>query len=49
MKILVDTHIALWILYAPEKLSKEAIDIIRNNDNEFYYSTISVWEIIIVV
>lgn len=47
MRILVDTHIALWVLYAPERLSKEALKILQNGENEFYYSTISVWEIFI--
>lgn len=47
MKVLVDTHIALWVLYAPKKLSKAALEFLQNDEYEFYYSTISVWEIFI--
>jgi len=47
MKILVDTHIAMWSMFDTGKLSKRAQDILSNSENEFFYSVVSVWEIII--
>jgi PIN domain nuclease of toxin-antitoxin system len=47
MKILLDTHIALWAISEDVKLPKKACKLILNEDNEIYYSTASVWEITI--
>lgn len=47
MKILVDTHIAMWSVFDADKLSKKARDILSNSENEFFYSVVSVWEIAI--
>jgi PIN domain nuclease of toxin-antitoxin system len=45
MKYLLDTHVFLWINDCPEKLSKNALDICQNPQNELYLSLVSVWEI----
>ena len=47
MKILIDTHIALWAVLNDPKLPKRAKDIILDEENEIFYSTASVWEITI--
>ena len=47
MKILLDTHIAIWSVLDSEKLSDKARAIILDTDNEIYYSAASVWEITI--
>ena len=47
MKILLDTHIALWALTDTAKLSEEVIHMLESEKNEVYYSTASVWEIAI--
>lgn len=47
MKILIDTHIAVWAVLNDPKLPKKARDIILNEENEIFYSTASVWEIMI--
>ncbi len=47
MKILVDTHIALWSVFDSDKLSDKANKILQDENNEFYYSTVSVWELTI--
>ena len=47
MKILVDTHIALWAIADTEKLSAEVIKILEDTKNEIYYSIASVWEVAI--
>lgn len=47
MKVLIDTHIALWALMDDPKMPKEAEKILMNENNEIYYSTVSVWEVAI--
>ena len=45
MKILVDTHIALWYLNGDERLSVNARNLIDDAQNEIYFSIVSMWEI----
>ncbi len=47
MKILLDTHIALWAVADTTKLTSEVIALLESADNEVFYSTASVWEIAI--
>lgn len=47
MKILLDTHIFLWLISGDSKLSISTINAVRNPDNEVYLSVVSVWECII--
>lgn len=45
MNILLDTHIALWLLSDDARLSDTARNLIQNPDNEIFYSVISMWEV----
>ena len=45
MNYLVDTHILLWSFFETKKLSKEIKSILLDENNEIYYSPISLWEI----
>lgn len=45
MKYLLDTHVIMWALIDSPKLSKEVKQILLNNDNTIYYSTVSAWEV----
>jgi PIN domain nuclease of toxin-antitoxin system len=45
MNLLLDTHIFLWWLDDPLKLSQEAATAIRNPDNLVYVSAATIWEI----
>ena len=47
MKLLLDTHIALWAISNNVKLSEKARELILDEKNDIYYSTASVWEITI--
>ena len=47
MKILLDTHIALWALSDDDRLSKKARRLIFDTENTIYYSSVSVWEILL--
>lgn len=38
MKILIDTHIALWALVQPEKLDSQVRETIENEENDVYFS-----------
>jgi len=47
MRYLLDTHIILWWLVSPTKMSKTAQKIIRDKKNEIYLSSASFWEMAI--
>ncbi|MBL8251462.1 MAG: type II toxin-antitoxin system VapC family toxin [Candidatus Competibacter sp.] len=45
MNALLDTHVFLWAVFAPDKLSADARSLIQDIDNALFLSTISFWEI----
>ena len=47
MNILVDTHVVLWWLDDPKKLSDKARQLIESLENNIFVSSAVVWEIII--
>ena len=47
MNLLLDTHIAIWALNDDPALSKRARELILDPDNTIYYSTVSVWEVLL--
>jgi len=47
MKILLDTHTALWWMNNPKKLSYTAKEILLDDDNKLHFSLVSAWEIAI--
>ena len=47
MKYLLDTHILFWALSSEDKLSEDALAIINNPENEIWFSSASVWEVVI--
>lgn len=49
MKILLDTHIFIWLHEAPERLSESALRLLQDVENELFLSMASVWEIQIKV
>ncbi len=44
MKLLLDTHIWLWAVLEPQKLSKQVRRELERPKNEIYLSPISIWE-----
>ena len=44
MRYLLDTHVLLWARSAPEKLSGEAVAILRSAESELSVSIASLWE-----
>ena len=45
MNVLLDTHILLWALSNDARLPEKARTLIENENNEIYYSIISLWEV----
>jgi len=44
MNILLDTHVFIWLDTQPEKLSKTAFDLCRDESNQMYLSMASIWK-----
>ena len=49
MKYLLDTHAFLWFVSEDNKLSSKARSIIKNSNNEVYFSAVSAWEMSIKI
>ena len=47
MRLLLDTHVWLWMQSDPTRLSTQAIGLVENPDNELVLSAASSWEITI--
>jgi len=45
MRVLVDSHIAVWWLDDPARLAPRAREVIVDPDNEVFLSAASVWEL----
>ncbi|MCB1062541.1 MAG: type II toxin-antitoxin system VapC family toxin [Verrucomicrobiae bacterium] len=45
MKVLVDSHIAVWWLDDPSRLSQRAREVIADPANEVFLSAATVWEL----
>lgn len=47
MKILLDTHIFLWLLAEPEKLSSHRMNFLESSSHEVFLSAVSIAELMI--
>ncbi len=47
MKLLLDTHLLLWAAGQPDQLSVVSSTLINEPKNELFFSSASLWEIII--
>ena len=45
MKLLMDSHVMVWWLTQPERLTREAVEALSDGTNEAYFSAASVWEL----
>jgi PIN domain nuclease of toxin-antitoxin system len=48
MKLLLDTHIWLWSVLEPERLSRPVAKEIQDASNALWLSPISIWELIVL-
>lgn len=46
MKLLLDTHIWLWSLLEPKRLSRRVLKELASAGNELWLSPISTWEVV---
>lgn len=47
MKLLLDTHLLIWLSSTSKRLSPTARSLINNVDNELFFSAASLWELAI--
>ena len=45
VRVLLDTHVIIWALTEPQKLSVTAREVVESRDNELLVSAASAWEI----
>ena len=45
MKLLLDTHVAMWMIGGFDFIDKDVKELIMDNKNDIYYSTVTTWEI----
>lgn len=48
MKFLLDTHIWLWSLLTPERLSDKVQTVLQDSQHLFFLSPITIWETLIL-
>jgi PIN domain nuclease of toxin-antitoxin system len=48
LKLLLDTHIWLWALHDPSRLSHRVRDVLINPSNELWLSPVSTWEALLL-
>lgn len=48
LRLLLDTHIFLWALLAPERLGPAVVAALTDAGNEVWLSPISVWEVLVL-
>ena len=46
MKLLLDTHIWLWLFREPKRFGRRTLQILKDPRNELWLSPISTWEIL---
>jgi len=47
MKLLLDTHLLLWAVSEPKRLSPETTRLLTDPQNELVFSVVSIWEVAI--
>jgi PIN domain nuclease of toxin-antitoxin system len=47
LRLLLDTHVMLWAIADPGRLSSQARSVIASEENEVFVSVVSPWEIAI--
>jgi PIN domain nuclease of toxin-antitoxin system len=48
LKLLLDTHVWLWALHDPSRLSHRVRDVLRSPANELWLSPVSTWEALLL-
>jgi PIN domain nuclease of toxin-antitoxin system len=48
LRLLLDTHVIIWSAADPEKIPEEVARELENDNNELWFSPISIWEILLL-
>jgi PIN domain nuclease of toxin-antitoxin system len=48
LKLLLDTHIWIWMLEEPKRLARRIQRELQNEENELWLSPISTWEVLLL-
>ena len=48
MKLLLDTHIWIWSVLEPRRLSRRVAAALENSENELLLSPVSIWEAMLI-
>ena len=48
MKLLLDTHIWIWMMQEPKNLARRVQEQLQNPDNELWLSPVSTWEVLLL-
>ena len=48
MKLLLDTHIWIWSLTEPKRLSRRVLQELKDRNNEIWLSPVSTWEVLLL-
>lgn len=49
MRLLLDTHIWLWSLLEPERLSGKVVEVLSSDETERWLSPLSIWEALLLI
>ena len=49
MRLLLDTHVVIWLVEQPEKIVSRVAELIKDNSNDVFISAATPWEIAIKV
>ena len=47
MRLLLDTHLLIWAVSEPDRLSAKAAELMNDEANQLFFSAASIWEIAI--
>lgn len=45
MQVLLDTHVLIWAMVSPERLSSRALTLLSDRSTELFVSSASIWEL----
>ena len=49
MRVLLDTHVLVWVYYLPERITRGAAEVLRDGRNELLWSAVGTAELAIKV
>jgi PIN domain nuclease of toxin-antitoxin system len=49
LRLLLDTHVWIWMLLEPQRIAPGAVRQLEDSDNELWLSPISVWEALLLL